>query len=811
MASIVAVHQIGERIALQLDASMPIHLRDAQFTASLQAAPSVVTASDYFKLRNSWRLQGVPGVTAVVPVVHGVVAVEVVEVIEGTNKPLPEATPAGSAQIIGLDWLQMLNAGRQKLPLTNTVGANEQTAPPTLLLPGSTALDGVHPALVDAALGWAQGQKFTAGGLTFEVAGLIDGSSAPEALASVYVDIGLAQEALDLKPNQLSLIAISQKDPQASMRDLLEKIMPGISSGLPVAQAPSLPAGWVAQGVADQMPQISFGRSVLFNLGALGSLSLVVAWFLIYQTAVLWLRRQALVYQRLLHQGVTLGQLRLVFCCALLLVGLVAGGLGLGLGLWFAHWLLGQLATAVASDPAGSADGAVALWDSFGAPVVVKALASAGLVSLLAALIAFGRLWQPPARASWKLWAGVAGLGLLLIFGLWSGSGLLGAFVAIAVSCVLVLLWLRPLLEALRKRAAMLPGPLVWRMGVRELAWYPMDVAIALGAMVLAVATSVGVGTMVDSFRTDFDRMLSQRLAGDVQVRGEPAQVLPMAAALAQAPGVTGLRQLRSGLVNIAGQPVQLGLTTLDRAGAARYGLAAAVDQDEVLVNEQLARKLGLEVGMSLRVQNRQLRIASVYPGYGDTQGQLVANDDPGWQLAASGYQLQISAVEPQALVNRLQREYPSVQVELRSSVRALALRVFDETFAITRALTYTALAVAAVGLYNALVGLSLLQQRSWRLLSVMGLALHERLGFAVSRSALIFVVTSLLALPLGIVMGWMLCHLVNPRAFGWTVPLSWSGSALWLPLTVGAVVALVAGLLSVPMQNVGAAPAGDD
>lgn len=808
MASIVAVHQIGERIALQLDASMPIHLRDAQFTASLQDAPGAVTASDYFALRSNWRAHQVPSVTSLVPVVHGVVTLAV---IGGANQQLAEAAPVGSAQIVGLDWLQMLDAGGQKLPLTNAVGVEETVSPPTLLLPGATPLNGIHPALVDAALGWAQGQQFNAGGLTFEVAGVIEGSSAPEALAAVYVDIGLAQEALGLEPDQLSLIAISQNDPQAPLRNLLEKVMPGISSGLPVTQAPSLPTGWVAQGVADQMPQISFGRSVLFNLGALGSLSLVVAWFLIYQTAVLWLRRQALVYQRLLHQGVTLGQLRLVFCCALLLVGLVAGGLGLGLGLWFAHWLLAQLATAVATDSARSVDGVLALWGSFGAPVVIKALVSAGLVSLLASLIAFGRLWQPPGRATWKLWAGIAGLGLLLIFGFWSGSGLVGAFVAIAVTCVLVLLLLRPLLEALRKRAAKLPGPLVWRMGVRELAWYPMDVAIALGAMVLAVATSVGVGTMVDSFRTDFDRMLSQRLAGDVQVRGERAQVLPIVAALAQEPGITELRQLRSGLVNIAGQPVQLGLTRLDKAGAARYGLADAVGRDGVLVNEQLARKLALEVGMSLRVQNRQLRIASIYPGYGDTQGQLVANDDLSWQLAVSGYQLQISAVEPQALVNQLQQEYPSVQVELRSSVRALALRVFDETFAITRALTYTALAVAAVGLYNALVGLSLLQQRSWRLLSVMGLVLHERLGFALSRSALIFVVTSLLALPLGIAMGWMLCHLVNPRAFGWTVPLSWSGSALWLPLTVGAVVALVAGLLSVPMQNAGATSASDD
>lgn len=805
VASIVAVHQIGERIALQLDASMPVHLREAQFTVRRQSESSAVTATDYFALRKSWRSQELPGVTSLVPVVHGVVPVQLASI-----KPGKESfeEPAGSAQLVGLDWLQLLDGQSASMPIAMASDREERSKPPTLLLPGANTDEGTHPALVDAALGWVQGQHFTAGGLRFEVVGMIEGRGAPEALAAIYIDIGVAQEALGLAPDQLSMIALSQVDSQQPLRDLLEKMMPGISAGLPVAQSPTLPSGWLAQGVADQMPQVSFGRSVLFNLGALGSLSLVVAWFLIYQTAVLWLRRQALVYQRLLHQGVTAGQLRLVFCCSLLLVGLVSGVLGLGLGLWFAHWLLLQMASAVDPDSVqdlGSAFGV------FGAPVVIKALLSAALVSLLAALIAFRRLWQPPHRQVWKLWVGTIVLGLLLTFGLWSGSGLVGAFVAIAVACVFVLLLLRPLLEALRRRAATLSGPLVWRMGVRELAWYPMDVAIALGAMVLAIATSVGVGTMVDSFRLDFDRMLSQRLAGDIQVRGERQQVHSIVAALAAQTGVIEVRQLRAGLVNLAGQPVQLGLTRLDKAGAARYGLSDAVAQDAVLVNEQLARKLELEVGMTLQVQARELRVAAIYPGYGDTQGRIVAHDDPNWGVAASSYQLQISAAEPQALVNQLQQQFPAVQVELRSSIRALALRVFDETFAITRALTYTALAVAAVGLYNALVGLSLLQQRSWRLLSVMGLALRERLGFALSRSALIFFVTSLLALPLGIVMGWLLCHVVNPRAFGWTVPLSWSGSALLLPLSVGALVALVAGLLSVPMQNAGVRAMGDD
>ena len=37
---------------------------------------------------------------------------------------------------------------------------------------------------------------------------------------------------------------------------------------------------------------------------------------------------------------------------------------------------------------------------------------------------------------------------------------------------------------------------------------YPRDLAVAIAALTLAVATSIAIGLMVDSFRQDFARML---------------------------------------------------------------------------------------------------------------------------------------------------------------------------------------------------------------------------------------------------------------------------------------------------------------
>ena len=52
------------------------------------------------------------------------------------------------------------------------------------------------------------------------------------------------------------------------------------------------------------------------------------------------------------------------------------------------------------------------------------------------------------------------------------------------------------------------------------------------------------------------------------------------------------------------------------------------------------------------------------------------------------------------------------------------------------------------------------------------------------------------LAWPLGSALGWILCDVINPRAFGWTVALEFSADALLIPVSWGLAAAGCAGLL---------------
>jgi len=56
-----------------------------------------------------------------------------------------------------------------------------------------------------------------------------------------------------------------------------------------------------------------------------------------------------------------------------------------------------------------------------------------------------------------------------------------------------------------------------------------------------------------------------------------------------------------------------------------------------------------------------------------------------------------------------------------------------------------------------------------------------------------------LLSLPLGTGMAWLLCEVVNPRAFGWSLNFSPALAEVALPMGLALLVAMVTGLLPMP------------
>ena len=134
--------------------------------------------------------------------------------------------------------------------------------------------------------------------------------------------------------------------------------------------------------------------------------------------------------------------------------------------------------------------------------------------------------------------------------------------------------------------------------------------------------------------------------------------------------------------------------------------------------------------------------------------------------------------------------------------VLALSLAIFDRTFAITRALNALTLLVAAVAIFSSLLAVYQFRRSEyalWRSLGMSWIGFFTILGFPI---VLMTVVVMVLALPLGIVLSWLLIHKINVISFGWTMPLIVAAEPIVFLFVVVSVVVLAAFFLSSVRQQ---------
>lgn len=789
VASVVAVHLISAEVQRSLDASAPLHL--AGLTHLLDHPE--LDADDYFELRAWWRGRPDTALDGLVPIVDGAMLVD-----------------GRRVQVVGADWLAAVPGPASRAAADDAPAADaDDAAGGAGLLVSADVLVG-DAVLVDPELGYRAGDRLVAAGRELRVAGVRDSGLGP----ALFADIGLAQQLLAVGPEAISRIGLAVADPWASWRRRLDRLMPGFAAGLPEpgaatlaellgsAEAPAAGADWRVVPVTAERPSASFARSVLFNLGALGTLALLVAWFLIYQVGAIWLRRQHLVLTRLYMVGVDPAALRRSFLSLFAGLGVAATLLGGVVGVLLATLLMGLSAAAVDVSVSASAVMALDPW------VICKAAGSGLGVCLVGGYGAFAREWRRDRGSGrWRLAALPVLAGLIVTGVFWEATGVLGGFVAILAMSLIGVAAVTPALTGLRRAGGRLRGRLLNRVALREVAWYPRVLDVALAALTLAVATGIGVGLMVDSFRADFQRMLDVRLAGDLYLYRLGDRADAVAAWLEDQPEVARVSRFGETRARLDGLPVELGYGRFDGAESARYGYPRPLARGEALVSERLLRDLDLALGDRARLGDVELIIVGTFPGFGEPRGRVLVDVGSltGSAVPAAVDRLAVRlrpAAAGAALAERLAARYPALEVESQTAIRALALRIFDRTFAITQALTLLALVVAVVGTYNALTGLRLNQAATADLLRAQGVTAAEVRRIALIRAGTVGAVAVTLALPLGIAMAWTLCAVINPRSFGWSVALHLPPAGWLPPLLLGLLAAVLAGLLPAPRER---------
>jgi putative ABC transport system permease protein len=572
---------------------------------------------------------------------------------------------------------------------------------------------------------------------------------------------------------------------------------PGIAYLLlpPDAAEIAPPAGMAAQRPTAGEDIARLTDSFHLNLTAFGLLAFAVGLFIVYSAIGLAFEQRRPMFRTLRALGLSAAALTGLLLAELLLLSLIAGGIGVGLGYLVAAALLPDVAATLRGLYGAEVPGTLALRPSWW-------LAGLG-ISVAGTLVAAGqslwRLWHLPLLATaqprawareaarglrWQAGAGLALLALAFGLGLW-GAGIWAGFGLLAALLLGAALLLPVFLYALTLAAG--------RMARGVLAqWFWADtrqqlpgLSLALMALMLALAANVGVGTMVGSFRQTFTGWLDQRLASELYITARTTE-----AAAAMVDWLTGrttaILPIWSAETTISGQPAEVyGMTdhatyrdnwpmllsrpdTWDRLAAGQA----------VLVNEQLYRRSGLSLGDLVDLPGGALPVAGVYSDYGNPRPQIIIATDllvarfP--DIPRLRYGLRVDPAQSDALAQELRAAFdlPEGAVLDNTRIKTMSLQVFERTFAVTGALNVLTLAVAGVAIFASLMTLSGMRVVQLAPVWALGLTKGRLAALDFARTLVLAVLTLVIALPLGLVLAWALLAVVNVAAFGWRLPM---------------------------------------
>jgi putative ABC transport system permease protein len=530
------------------------------------------------------------------------------------------------------------------------------------------------------------------------------------------------------------------------------------------------------------------------NLTAFGLLSFAVGLFIVHSTIGLAFEQRRGMIRTLRSLGVPLRLLVTLIVVEMMTLAAIGAALGVVAGYLVAALLLPDVAATLRGLYGAEISGKLHIRAEWWLSGLLIALL--GTAAALA-----GRIWQisrMPLLASvrprawvmataagfrFQTQAAVILLGGALVLAL-IGQGLIAGFALLGcllVGAALALPVMASLVLSVFETRARTP---LWEWFWADTRQQLPGLSLALMALLLAVSANTGVSTMVSSFRLTFVGFLDQRLAPELFVQVETAEESSGLRAFLEDTAIEVL-PLMSVQTRITGRPTELygvrvgptyreNWVFLDATSQAWDAVAAG---QAVVVNEQLARRAGLWVGDTVKIDAElTLPIAAVVGDYGNPNGQVVISQAMFQQMHPLVVPMRfgLRTADPAGLRQSLTEQLgiaPNAITD-QAAIKALSMQVFERTFTVTAALNALTLMVAGFAILMSL--LTLADLRVPQLAPVWALGLTRRsLGLLeVLRAVALAVLVFLCAVPLGLALAWVLLSIINVEAFGWQLPM---------------------------------------
>ncbi|HEY5954764.1 MAG TPA: FtsX-like permease family protein [Terrimicrobiaceae bacterium] len=773
-------------VALGITVFLAVQIANRGAVASFQAAAQLTTGRAHLEIRGQLddnllpTVAAFPGVKSATPIVEGVVT-------------LPEV-PGDYLRILGVDPFtggeifpfELENTGGSTLDLEKWLSDPEAIAvQPGFAKTGrfdvlaGTSLRALHPAFI------------------FKPDLLVQ--TDPRLVA---MDIGWAQELFG-SAGRISSILILLNDPAQveAIADALQKIVPADARvTLPAARSEEMK---------------SMLGAFQLNITAMSLVSLVVGMFLICNSVGVSVIRRRVEIAILRANGATRGEVRRLFLCEAAL----EAAAGVALGIWLAPLLAGWIAQPISQ----SVSSLYELVRIENPSLTHRQMLEAIAIGMFAALVA---AWLPASEAAHcdparilhpgsgiEVFSPLRRRGLVLavlligaafalcVYSLQGGSKYLGfaAAGAIIAGFSLLVPWL-----ALAVAFCFRGLGVVFRLAGDYLARSLHRNTLTIAALAAAIAMTISVTVMIDSFRASVQRWIDHTLTADLyiapatnEIAGSEALLPDEAETWAEAqPDVLEVGTFRELPVRFRDEPTALAVINGKARGKLEFLAGGEPEQgfqssEAVAVSESFAHRFGVSpketISLATPTGIREFGVCGVYRDFARDRGTILmprALFDRFWREArVNSLALKLRNPASAAAVGDAFRARFGHQGQFalydNAALRRRVLDIFDETFAVTSILRGIAIVVAVAGVLFSLSALVIEREREIGVLRAIGASRPQVLSVFLTEAALIGLTSALSGLASGGALAMVLTWVLNKAFFGWTIDLQYPAVAL--------------------------------
>ncbi len=356
-------------------------------------------------------------------------------------------------------------------------------------------------------------------------------------------------------------------------------------------------------------------------------------------------------------------------------------------------------------------------------------------------------------------------------------------------------------------------------LALRNVNTHMSRIAVATAALGIAVATVVGVGLMIESFRSSLIDWLGTTLTADIYLAVDDTPAMSAETQIELLTGISGIAGVsRTSVLRVPTEYGTLSVRAIE-AGSNGWGLDI-VDGDSdsafaqlesdgaIILSEPLAYRRNLTRGNVIELPTQEglveFEVAGVYRDYNASAGAVVLGMPTfrrHWQSSnVTGLGVTVSpGADASVVARRIAEVLPlpaGARVRTTEAIEDLSLRVFDRTFQITEVLRVLAAIVAFLGILSALLAIQLERAREFAVLRSIGFSPRDLFTLILTETGVLGLAAGILAIPIGCVLAALLVYVINRRSFGWTMDMVIVPEPLVFGLLLAVSAAILAGLL---------------